>query len=219
VRRARHGLTLDEIVSGYARGWFPMDDGFSREVPWYAPDPRAVFDLDPHSLERTRRVVRRSLRACGDWPLLVDGRFEEVVERCGRPRAPDDGVWLTPRMARLYGDLHAAGLAHSFEVWVDGRLAAGMVAVTIGAAAMLESMFHTVPHAGNVLVVKTLESLAAGGCRLCDIQLISEHTRRLGAREIPRRVYEERLRVALRQPLPSLPRSRMSRDEAPTSRA
>jgi leucyl/phenylalanyl-tRNA--protein transferase len=194
-----------------------MDDGWSRELPWYAPDRRAVFELDPQSLERTRRVVRRSLRVGGAWPLIVDGRFDEVVQRCGVPRSPDDGVWLTPRMARMYADLHAAGLAHSFEVWAGGELAAGMVAVTIGAAAMLESMFHAIPHAGNVLVVKTLEGLAAAGCRLCDIQLISDHTRRLGAREIPRRDYEARLRAALRQAAPTEPRSRMSRDDAPTS--
>ena len=203
MRRGQHGLAVAQIVAGYARGWFPMDDGFSREVPWYAPDPRAVFDLDPPSLEHTRRVVRRSLRAGAAWPLVVDRRFETVVESCGRPRYPGDGVWLTPRMARLYADLHAAGLAHSFEVWVEGRLGAGLVAVTLGAAAMLESMFHTVPHAGNVLLVKTLEALAGGGCELCDIQLISDHTRRLGAREIPRRRYEQRLRAALERHPPA----------------
>lgn len=207
MRRDHHGLTLAQIVAGYAQGAFPMDDGFSRDVPWYAPDPRAVFELDGASLERIRRGVRRSLRTGGDWPLLVDRRFESVVECCGRPRSAGDGVWLTPRMARLYADLHAAGLAHSFEVWVDGRLAAGLVAVTIGAAAMLESMFHAVPHAGNVLLVKTLEELAARGCELCDIQLISDHTRRLGALEIPRRRYEERLRAALKPGrLPAAPR-------------
>ena len=215
MRRGHHGLSVTQIVAGYAQGWFPMDDGFSREVPWYAPDPRAVFELDPEALDGTRRIVRRSLRAGAEWPLLLDQRFEAVVERCGRPRSADDGVWLTPRMARLYGDLHGAGLAHSFEIWVGDRLGAGLVAVTIGAAAMLESMFHTVPHAGNVLVVKTLEALAANGYELCDIQLISDHTRRLGAREIPRRAYEQRLRAALEG---SHARSRMLRDDAPTSR-
>jgi leucyl/phenylalanyl-tRNA--protein transferase len=197
VKHRRHGLTLAQIVAGYAQGWFPMDDGFSRGLPWYAPDQRALFELDAEALERTRRAVRRSLRCGGGWLLLVDQRFEVVVERCGRPRSPDDGVWLTPRMARLYADLHAAGLAHSFEVWVDGQLGAGLVAVTLGAAAMLESMFHVVPHAGNVLIVRSLEALAAAGYQLCDIQLISDHTRRLGAREIPRAQYEQRLRAAL----------------------
>jgi leucyl/phenylalanyl-tRNA---protein transferase len=175
-----------------------MDELGSRELPWYAPDPRAVFELDPASLARTRRAVRRSLRRGTDWRLVTDGAFADVVARCARPRYPGDGVWLTPRMERMYADLHAAGFAHSFEMWVQGWLAAGAVAVTLGRATMLESMFHTLPHAGNVLLVRMLEALAAGGCQLCDIQLISDHTRRLGAVEIPRVEFERRLRAAIR---------------------
>jgi leucyl/phenylalanyl-tRNA--protein transferase len=190
---------VDAIVAGYARGWFPMDEPGSRDLPWYAPDVRAVFELDAASLARTAHVVRRSVRRGAAWPLLVDHAFAEVVARCGRPRHPDDGVWLTPRMRDLYADLHATGLAHSLEIWVEDRLAAGLIAVTIGRAAMLESMFHVVPDAGNVLVARTLQALAAGGCELCDIQIISEHTARLGAVEIPRAHYERRLRAALRE--------------------
>jgi leucyl/phenylalanyl-tRNA--protein transferase len=190
---------LEQIVAAYARGWFPMDDaGDEGELPWYSPDPRAVFELDAASLRRTRRAVRRSLREGAEWELAVDRGFAEVVSRCAPPRFPGDVVWLTPRMQRLYHDLHAAGFAHSFEVWVQGWLAAGLVAVTLSRASMLESMFHTLPHAGNVLLARTLEALAAGGCELCDIQLMSDHMRRLGAHEIPREEYERRLAAALR---------------------
>ena len=69
--------------------------------------------------------------------------------------------------------------------------------MVVGRAAMLESMCHTVPHAGNVLLVRTLESLAAAGCELCDIQMATAHTTRLGAVEIPRAEYERRLRAAV----------------------
>jgi leucyl/phenylalanyl-tRNA--protein transferase len=100
-------------------------------------------------------------------------------------------------MHRLYRLLRAAGHAHTFEVWVEGRLAAGLVAVTLGRAAMLESMFHRVPHAGNALVSLTLDALAQGGCELCDIQTATPHTLRLGAVQIPRAEYEQRLRAAL----------------------
>jgi leucyl/phenylalanyl-tRNA--protein transferase len=191
------GLTVEQVLAGYARGWFPMDEPGSRELPWYATDVRAVFELNAAARARARRAVRRSLRHGEDWPLVVDRAFTEVVERCSRPRFPGDGVWLTARMRRMYAELHAAGFAHSFEVWVQGWLAAGAVAVTLGRAAMLETMFHTLPHAGNVLLVRTLDALAEYGYELCDIQLISDHTRRLGAVEIPRDEYERRLGAAL----------------------
>jgi len=58
-------------------------------------------------------------------------------------------------------------------------------------------MFHRVPHAGNVLLARTLDDLAANGFVLCDIQLPTEHTTRLGARLVPRAAYEARLREAL----------------------
>jgi leucyl/phenylalanyl-tRNA--protein transferase len=127
----------------------------------------------------------------------MDTAFATVVEACARPREPDDGVWITPRLAALYRELNAAGYAHSFEIHADGRLGAGMVAVLIGRAAMLESMAHWVSHAGNVLVVRTLDHLAGRGYDFADVQLPTDHTLRLGARLIARAEYEQRLRAAL----------------------
>jgi leucyl/phenylalanyl-tRNA--protein transferase len=185
------------ILELYAQGLFPMDEPGARELPWWVADPRTVLELDPASRAALNRRVRRSLRARDDWELRVDGAFDEVIAACGRPRAPQDGVWLTARMHALYRALHAAGHAHTFEVWAEGRLAAGLISVTIGRAAMLESMFHRVPHAGNTLLALTLDALAAGGCVLCDIQTATPHTLRLGAVQIPRADYESRLQAAL----------------------
>jgi len=194
------GVDVDTILGLYAQGLFPMDEPGAPELPWWVADPRTVFELDAESLAAVRRRVQRSLRGGPDrvdWELRVDDAFEETIARCAQPRAPGDGVWLTPRMQALYRALRAAGNAHTFEVWVGGELAAGLVSVTIGRAAMLESMFHRVPHAGNALVALTLEALAGGGCALCDIQTATPHTLRLGAVQIPRAEYEARLRVAV----------------------
>jgi leucyl/phenylalanyl-tRNA--protein transferase len=193
-------VDVARILDLYAQGLFPMDEPGARELPWWVADPRTVFELDDASRAALRRRVRRSLRARDDWRLRLDGAFDEVIERCARPREPGDGVWLTPRMQVLYRTLHAAGYAHTFEVWVDEALAAGLIAVTLGRAAMLESMFHRVPHAGNALVALTLDALAGGGCELCDIQTATPHTLRLGAVQIPQAEYEARLARALGTP-------------------
>jgi len=202
-------VDVDTILGLYAQGLFPMDDPGdgseppSRELPWWIADPRTVFELDEASRAAVRRRVRRSLNARDDWQLRVSGAFDEVIARCARPRSPEDGVWLTPRMHRLYRALHAGGHAHTFEIWTpDDGLAAGLISVTLGRAAMLESMWHRVPHAGNVLVSKTLDALAAGAFELCDIQTATPHTLRLGAVQISRTEYETRLRNAL-EPLQS----------------
>jgi leucyl/phenylalanyl-tRNA--protein transferase len=184
-------LELPEIVGRYARGLFPMEDG------WYAADPRAVFSLEPSSLAFVRRKLARSLREGGFLTFRLDERFESVVRECARPRSSTDGVWLKPWIAQQYAVLHNAGLAHTFEIWDGVRLAAGMIGVTLGRAAFLESMFHVVPHAGNVLLVRTLEHLAAAGFELCDIQTPTDHTHRLGAVQLRRDEFDRRLRDAL----------------------
>ncbi|HEV2820968.1 MAG TPA: leucyl/phenylalanyl-tRNA--protein transferase [Solirubrobacteraceae bacterium] len=192
-------LPVAEIVARYAAGFFPMDDDpAAPEIPWYAADPRAVLELDAAARAGLHRRLRRSLnRAQPGWELRRDGAFEAVVAACAQPRVLGDGVWMTTRLRRQYTRLHAAGVAHTFELWVDGAPGAGIVAVLLGRVALLESMVHTVPDAGNVLLARTLDDLAGAGFTLCDIQLPTPHTLRLGARPLPRAVFEARLRAAL----------------------
>jgi leucyl/phenylalanyl-tRNA---protein transferase len=201
ARGADPGPSVEQAVALYAAGYFPMDDPAEEDnpLPFYAAERRAVLELDEASRAAVRRRLRRSLRAGAreDWRLVRNERFEEVLHACARPRDPGDGVWITPRLQGLYRRLHEAGLAHSFEIDAGGELAAGLVGVLLGRAAMLESMFHRVDHAGNVLVARTLDDLAAHGFALCDIQLPTEHTTWLGAQLVTREEYEARLRAAL----------------------
>ncbi|MTD46469.1 leucyl/phenylalanyl-tRNA--protein transferase [Conexibacter sp. W3-3-2] len=195
-------LPLEDVLGMYAAGWFPMDDDESPDepLPWYSPEERGVFDLDPEALAHTRRVVRRSLARpeAQEWRLVFDVAFAQTLAWCARPRADGDGVWLTPRMVRLYARLNAVGLCHTIELHDrDGELIAGCVAVTIRRAAFLESMFHRVPHAGNVMLYRTLELLHDRGALLCDIQMTTPHTERLGARDISRWQYLARLQEAV----------------------
>jgi leucyl/phenylalanyl-tRNA---protein transferase len=172
------------------------DEAFG-PLPFYAAEDRALFELDPASRARLRRRVRRSLRAGAGLRLATDTAFDFVLDACARPRGPDDGIWITPRLAALYRALHAAGHAHSFEVYDGEALAAGMLTVLMGRAAMLESMNHWVPHAGNVLVARTLDHLAERGYHFADLQMATDHTLWLGARVISRAAYERRLSEAL----------------------
>jgi leucyl/phenylalanyl-tRNA--protein transferase len=195
------GPSVEQAVALYAGGYFPMDDPAEARgpLPFYAAERRAVFELDDASRAAVRRRLRRSLRAGENagWRLTRDERFEEVVSCCARPRQPGDGVWITPRLENLYRRLHETGLAHSYEIYADDLLAGGLVAVMLGRAAMLESMFHRAPNSGNVLLAWTLDDLAERGFSLCDIQLPTEHTTRVGARLLAREEYEARLRQAL----------------------
>jgi len=190
-------MDVAEAVALYAAGWFPMDDEDAAELPWYAAGQRAVLPLDTEFREGLRRRLRRDLRACSGLRLTVDRDYRAVLDLCATP--PDGAdVWISPRLKRLYRALHRAGVAHSFELRTpDGELAAGILGVVLGRAAMLESMRRVRPKAGNALLVATLDHLAERGLVLCDIQLPTPHTLRLGAELLPRAEYERRLASAL----------------------
>jgi leucyl/phenylalanyl-tRNA--protein transferase len=188
---------VEEAVHRYSRGAFPMDDVSAPDIPWYVAPQRAVFPLDDAARAAMARKLRRDLRACADLTLRVDTDYDAVLVLCARPPG-DDGVWITPRLAALYRRLHAAQVAHSFELWTpEGDLAAGILGVVLGRVAMLESMRRTRPSAGNALLVRALDHLAAVGIELCDIQLPTPHTQRLGCVLMEQEEYERRLARAL----------------------
>jgi len=191
-------MDVADAVALYAAGWFPMDDSDAPELPWYAAEERAILPLDFHFRAALRRRLRRDVRARSGDTLIVDDDYERVLALCARPPSPTDEVWITPRLKRLYRALHRAGVAHSFELRSpDGELTAGILGVVLGRAALLESMRKVRPGAGNALLVATLDQLAAGGVTLCDIQLPTDHTLRIGAELIDRADYEARLAKAL----------------------
>ncbi len=191
-------MNVAEAVALYAAGWFPMDDEDAAELPWYAATQRAVFPLDTEFRDGLRRRLRRDVRASEDLRLTVDGDYRAVLDLCATPPDGGDEVWISPRLKRLYHALHRAGVAHSFELRTpQGELAAGILGVVLGRAAMLESMRRIHPGAGNALLVATLEHLAERGIVLCDIQLPTPHTLRLGAELISRAEYERRLAAAI----------------------
>ncbi len=193
---------ITEAIQRYASGAFPMDDADAQDepLPWYTAPERAVFPLDAEFRDGLRRRLRRDVRRCDSHRLTIDTDYDAVLRLCAEP--PDgDGVWITPRLAALYRRLHAAGVAHSFELRdPSGALSAGILGVVLGRAAMLESMRRTQPSAGNALLSRTLDLLAERGIGLCDIQLPTDHTARLGCVLLSHEAYVDALRDALAPP-------------------
>src|SRR5690606_12141626 len=164
-------------------------------ILWWSPDPRAV--LYPHTL-RVSRSLRRTLKR-GGVEVTVDRAFAAVVASCASPRPGAVGTWSTPEMAAAYGSPHRLGWAHSIETWRDDVLVGGLYEVAIGHVFFGESMFSRVTDASKVALVGLVRRLEARGFELIDCQVASEHLASLGAVELPRRVFLERL-AALCEP-------------------
>lgn len=176
------------LLEAYSEGWFPMgaDDG---TLHWHNPDPRAVFPLD-----RLRPDVRlqRFMRQHG-YTCTMDTCFEEVMRGC----ADRPSTWITAEMHDAYVELHRMGHAHCVETWQDGVLVGGIYGVCVGAAFFGESMFSRAPNASKSAFHHLAEHLRGRGFHLFDSQYINDHTRSLGAIEIPRHVFLRHLQCAI----------------------
>ena len=171
-------LSPARLLHAYQRCIFPW---FSEAQPilWWAPDPRAV--LLPEAI-RISRSLRKTLRR-EVFQVTFDQVFPRVIEACAAPRGHQNDTWITNHMVAAYCELHARGFAHSVECWQDGALVGGLYGVAIGKVFFGESMFSRVSDASKVALV----SLCRSGYELIDCQLPSDHIKRMGATEIPRR--------------------------------
>lgn len=190
-------LSVERLVEAYSRGIFPWPVAAGpRGLLWWSPDPRAI--LDPARLHVPRRL-ERTIRS-GDFTLTLDRAFADVVRGCAVTGTRRGNTWITPAMAAAYARLHAAGIAHSIEVWMGERLVGGLYGVCLGGMFAGESMFSLERDASKVALVGIVRRLAAAGCRIFDVQMLTPHLATFGAEEIPRRVFLERLREALALP-------------------
>jgi leucyl/phenylalanyl-tRNA--protein transferase len=103
-------------------------------------------------------------------------------------------------MLEAYTGLHEQGYAHSVETWQEGKLVGGLYGVALGGAFFAESMFTRVPDASKVALVFLVRQLHAWGFHIIDCQQSSPHVIRLGAEEIPRRIFLEHIDAALTLP-------------------
>jgi leucyl/phenylalanyl-tRNA--protein transferase len=185
-------LRPERLLAAYRSGVFPWYDE-ADPICWWSPDPRAIFELDGL---RVARRLRRTLRS-GRFQATVNRDFGGVIRGCAE-RA--EGTWINAEMTHAYERLHRLGHAHSLEVWHDSELAGGIYGVALGGFFAGESMFTRVTNASKVALVHLVERLRERGFQLFDIQMLTEHTQRLGAVEIPRKTYLQRLRKALAAP-------------------
>lgn len=183
------------LLAAYRAGLFPMPLRRGRVLAWWSPDPRGILPLEEL---RVSTSLRRSARR---HTTTVDAAFETVLNACADPRRP--GGWIDRRIRRAYVELHRMGWAHSVESWdPDGNLAGGLYGVAVGGLFAGESMFHHARDGSKVALLGLVEHLRAGEAPLLDIQWTTPHLRSLGARDIPRSDYLQRLAHAIEAPLP-----------------
>jgi leucyl/phenylalanyl-tRNA--protein transferase len=191
------------LLAAYRAGMFPMRLGPSAPIAWWSPDPRGIVPLDGFHASRSLRRVRNR------FDVTFDAAFAGVIAGCADPARPHG--WIDDSFADAYTRLHEMGWAHSVEVWQGDLLAGGLYGVRIGGLFAGESMFHSVRDASKVALWALVDGLRLDGASLFDVQWTTPHLVSLGAIDIARSEYLERLRAAVapeqkspRSPTPSL---------------
>jgi leucyl/phenylalanyl-tRNA---protein transferase len=180
------------ILQCYAQGYFLMaeDDG---ALNWYSSRKRALIPLDerfryPKSLQRVLN------QAC--FTPAINRDFNAVVEGC----AARELTWISDELKAVYGRLHRAGYAHSFETWQGNQLAGGILGIVLGGVFIGESMFYHIPEGSKAAMVLLVEHLRSRDFCLFDAQVMNPHLARFGAFEVEQAIYEATLSEAIRHP-------------------
>ncbi len=188
-------LSTQRLRNAYRHGIFPWY-GDNEPILWWSPNPRLV--LRPERIKVSRSLGKRLKR--GEFRFSYDACFERVVDACAEPRPMALGTWITPEMKQAYGELHALGLAHSFEAWRDDELLGGLYGVALGRVFFGESMFHRATDASKAAFVFAAECLARWGYALIDCQVHTHHLASLGAEDISRVEFIRLLEAHCEQP-------------------
>ena len=186
-------LSVPRLLLAYRSGIFPWTDD---PLTWWSPDPRAIFEIATfRPPQRLQSKLRRQ-----PFDLTFDRDFRAVILACAEPAEGRESTWISPRFIEAYLELHHQGHAHSVEVWQEDRLVGGIYGVAIQSFFAGESMFHRATDASKIALCHLMDHLRARKFELFDTQVLSPLTARLGAIEIRRRDYLERLASALRNP-------------------
>lgn len=195
-------LRPETLLAAYRKGIFPWPiEGWP--LTWFSPKVRALVEFDalhvPRSLARERR--RTPLR------FTLDRDFRSVVESCASAARPhEDGTWITHEMIEAYCEFHRRGHAHSVEAWEGVELVGGLYGVDADGAFAGESMFYKRPNASKLALLFLVDHLKGRGLDWLDVQVMTPHMLALGAREVSRERYLEKLAATRRRGLELFPR-------------
>lgn len=189
-----HRIPTDLLLKAYASGVFPMaESATDPEVFWVRPETRGVIPLDAFHVPKSLAKAMRQR----PFEIRFDSDFAGVIDGCAEAREERRNTWINGPIREAYIELYKRGHCHSVEAWRGDELVGGLYGVSLGRAFFGESMFSRARDASKICLVRLVERLRSRGFVLLDTQFTTEHLKRFGALDVPRRKYERLLEEAL----------------------
>ena len=189
-------LSPQRLVNAYANGIFPWYNP-GEPILWWSPDPRCVlFPADAHLSRSLKKAFIKTKPT-----LTFDKAFDRVISQCAKPRQDGQGTWISDAMNQAYNQLHQLGFAHSIEVWQQDQLVGGLYGVSIGPFFFGESMFSRAPNASKFALFALAQQCKRWNYELIDCQVSNPHLFTMGAQEVPRQSFLNRLDARIEEPI------------------
>ncbi|GIT98582.1 leucyl/phenylalanyl-tRNA--protein transferase [Sulfurovum sp. TSL1] len=189
-------LSSDRLIAAYKKGIFPW---YSQGDPilWWSPNPRLLLYPEKFKIRKSFRRVLRS----GKFTVTFDQRFSDVIKHCATVyREGQESTWIVSEIKEAYIRLYEEGVAHSVEVYKEGKLVGGLYGIALGKAFFGESMFSLVSDASKVAFKALSDVLGSRGYDFIDCQMKTDHMIGLGAEVVERDIFLDALEKTLEKP-------------------
>ncbi len=183
-------LKPERLIEAYQNGIFPW---YMKGEPilWWSPDPRLIMELKDFKISRS---LKKSIKK---FNYKLDNNFKEVIKKCASvSRNNQDGTWIQEDIIKAYELLYKMGVAHSVECYLNNKLVGGLYGLAIGKVFCGESMFSDVSDASKSAYAILIKHLKEWGYEFVDCQVPTNHLKSLGAKEVTREYFLEKLKRA-----------------------
>jgi leucyl/phenylalanyl-tRNA--protein transferase len=180
-------LSPTRIHAAYQQGIFPWY-GPGEPILWWSPSPRAVFNPKTFSAAKSLKKFQRKHQ----YKVSINQATSAVIDYCASTRSEEE-TWLDEKMRNAYKQLAESGICHSVEVWQNDQLIGGLYGLSIGKVFCGESMFSLQTNASKVALWYFCHHFSQSGGELIDCQVINPHLSSLGAIELEREEFMQKL--------------------------
>lgn len=176
-------LTPETLVTAYSQGIFPWPISAEYPLTWFSPDPRGILLVDDlHCSKSFKKFLKNH-----PYQIIFNQDFDAIIHACQSASRPHQvSTWITHQMLKAYIKLFEAGYAFCVGVYRQKELVGGLYGVKIGQYYAGESMFFIEDNASKLALYTLVQKLKEEHIPWLDTQMVTDVTKSLGAKEIPR---------------------------------